>query len=480
MMKIEIRSFQKPDKNENIIYLATTENYKNLPLSDLEMKFTEEQVDAEATLIEMNRYTHKVYVHVSDSKVFANSDLEKMRKLGFSMHTKIQESKISKIILQDYLKDSEAILAFVEGVSLTNYQFLKYFTDTKKQKHTLEAIIIHSDVVNKKELNELEAVVEGVKFARELVNEPLSYLTAEKLSEEIRKMGDQAGFSVDIFGKRKIESLKMGGLLAVNKGSIDEPSFSILEWKAEDAVNAQPIVFVGKGVVYDTGGLSLKPTKDSMDLMKSDMGGAASVAGAIYAIAKAKLPIHVIGLIPATDNRPGGNAYVPGDVVEMYNGKTVEVLNTDAEGRMLLADALTYADQYKPEFVVDLATLTGAAAVAIGKYGVVAMGNEESKDKMMQLKESGEKVYERLVEFPFWEEFDELIKSDIADLKNIGGRDGGAITAGKFLEHFTNYPWIHLDIAGPAYVGSIDNYRGKGGTGVGVRLLFEFIKQYRS
>ncbi|BAX80383.1 leucyl aminopeptidase family protein [Labilibaculum antarcticum] len=479
-MKIEIKCFQKPDQNENILYLATTDNYKNLPLSDLEMKFAEDQIDAEVTLIELNRYTHKIYLHVSSNKVYSNSDLEKMRQLGFSLHTKIQESKISKIILQDYLNHSEAILAFVEGVSLTNYQFLKYFTDTKKTKHTLDNLTIHSDVVSEKQLNELEAVVEGVKFARELVNEPLSYLTAQKLSEEIQKMGVQAGFSVDVFGKRKIESLKMGGLLAVNKGSIDEPTFSILEWKSEDAVNVQPIIFVGKGVVYDTGGLSLKPTKDSMDLMKSDMGGAASVAGAIYAIAKAKLPIHVIGLIPATDNRPGGNAYVPGDVVEMYNGKTVEVLNTDAEGRMLLADALSYADKYKPEFVVDLATLTGAAAAAIGKYGVVAMGNKESNKKMIQLKESGEKVYERLVEFPFWEEFDELIKSDIADLKNIGGRDGGAITAGKFLEHFTNYPWVHLDIAGPAFVSPMDNYRGKGGTGVGVRLLFEFIKQYRS
>jgi leucyl aminopeptidase len=479
-MKIELKSFQKADENANILYLATTDNYKNIPLSDLEMKFAEDQVNAEVTLIELNRYTHQLFLHVSNTKVYANSDLEKMRKLGYSVHSKIQEGKISKIVIQDYLNNSEAILALVEGVSLTNYQFLKYFTDTKKTKHTLNNLIIHSDVVNQKQLNELEAVVEGVKFARELVNEPLSYLTAEKLSEEIQEKGAQAGFSVDVFGKRKIESLKMGGLLAVNKGSIDEPTFSILEWKAEDAVNGKPIVFVGKGVVYDTGGLSLKPTKDSMDLMKSDMGGAASVAGAIYAIAKAKLPIHVIGLIPATDNRPGGNAYVPGDIVEMYNGKTVEVLNTDAEGRMLLADALSYADQYKPEFVVDLATLTGAAAAAIGKYGVVAMGNQESKDKMIQLKESGEKVYERLVEFPFWEEFDELIKSDIADLKNIGGPEGGAITAGKFLEHFTNYPWIHLDIAGPAYVGSIDNYRGKGGTGVGVRLLFEFIKQYRS
>ncbi|WP_461632459.1 leucyl aminopeptidase family protein [Labilibaculum euxinus] len=479
-MKIEVKSFHKPDENENILFLATAGNYKNLPLSEQEMKFAEEQIATENTLMELNRYTRKIYLHVADNKEYTNSDLEKMRKLGFSFHARIQESKITKIVLQDYLNDAEAILAFAEGVALTNYQFLKYFTDKKKQKHTLEEVIIHSDAVSSTQLNELIAVVEGVKFARELVNEPLSYLTAEKLSEEIQEMGVKAGFTVDVFGKKKIESLKMGGLLAVNKGSLDEPTFSILEWKSKEAVNSKPIIFVGKGVVYDTGGLSLKPTKDSMDLMKSDMGGAASVAGAIYAIAKAKLPIHVIGLIPATDNRPGGNAYVPGDVIKMYNGKTVEVLNTDAEGRMILADALSYADQYKPEFVVDLATLTGAAAVAIGKYGMVAMGNEDSKDKMAQLKESGEKVYERLVEFPFWEEFGELIKSDIADLKNIGGRDGGAITAGKFLEHFTNYPWIHLDIAGPAFVSTTDNYRGKGGTGVGVRLLFEFIKQYRS
>ncbi|PKQ62726.1 peptidase M17 [Labilibaculum filiforme] len=479
-MKIEVKSNQKLNKNDNVLFLATSENYKNLPLSEQEMKFVDAQIADEVLLIELNRYTQKLYLHVTDTKKFADSDLEKMRKLGFSLHGKIQESKITKIVLQDMLNDLEAILALTEGIALSNYQFLKYFTDTKKLKHTLQEVFIDSSVVGQNHVDELIAIVEGVRFARELVNEPLSYLTAEKLSEEIRTMGSKAGFSVEVFGKKKIESLKMGGLLAVNKGSIDEPTFSILEWKSKDAVNAKPIVFVGKGVVYDTGGLSLKPTKDSMDLMKSDMGGAASVAGAIYAIAKAKLPIHVIGLIPATDNRPGGNAYVPGDVVEMYNGKTVEVLNTDAEGRMLLADALSYADMYKPEFVVDLATLTGAAAVAIGQYGMVAMGNDASKDKMIQLKVSGEKVYERLVEFPFWEEFGELIKSDIADLKNLGGRDGGAITAGKFLEHFTNYPWIHLDIAGPAFISATDNYRGKGGTGVGVRLLFEFIKQYRS
>jgi leucyl aminopeptidase len=476
-MKLELKSLQT--SNENILYLATVENYKKLPLSEEEMKFTEEQIAAKTQLIELNRYTHKVYLHVSEESTFGNSELETMRKLAFSAHAKIQESKISKLVLQDHLNNADALLAFIEGLSLTNYQFLKYFTDPGKKEHSLKQLTIQTSTLSQKEIDELEVIVEGVKWARELVNEPLSYLTAQKLSDEIQEMANDAGFELEVFGKKKIESLKMGGLLAVNKGSVDDPTFSVLEWKPKEAKNSKPIVFVGKGVVYDTGGLSLKPTKDSMDLMKSDMGGAASVAGAIYAIAKAKLPIHVVGLIPATDNRPGGNAYVPGDVVRMHNGKTVEVLNTDAEGRMLLADALSYAACYEPEFVIDLATLTGAAAVAIGKYGIVAMGNQESQDKMVQLKKAGNKVHERLVEFPFWDDFNELIESDIADLKNLGGRDAGAITAGKFLEHFTNYPWVHLDIAGPAFLGSMDNYRGKGGTGVGVRLLFEFSKQYQ-
>ena len=244
--------------------------------------------------------------------------------------------------------------------------------------------------------------------------------------------------------------------------------------EAKNATNSNPIVLVGKGIVYDTGGLSLKPTPNSMDLMKSDMGGSAAVVGAMAAIAKAKLSIHIIGLIPATDNRPSGNAYAPGDVINMYDGTSVEVLNTDAEGRLILADALSYAKKYKPELVIDLATLTGAAARAIGKQGIVAMGND--KDTMTALKKSGKEVQERLAEFPFWDEYAEDLKSNIADMKNLGGPEAGAITAGKFLEYFTDYPYTHLDIAGPAFMLAPFNYRGKGGTGVGVRLLFNFLK----
>jgi len=280
-----------------------------------------------------------------------------------------------------------------------------------------------------------------------------------------------------VLDKEKLEDLGMGGILAVNKGSVTPPTFTILEWKPDNAVNKKPIVFVGKGVVYDTGGVSLKPTKNSMDFMKCDMAGAAAVIGATYAVAKAKLPIHLVCLVPATDNRPGVDAYVPGDVIKMYSGSTVEVLNTDAEGRMLLADALHYAKQYKPQLVVDLATLTGSAARAIGEQAAVLMTNTDEATKE-KLRLAGQKVHERVVEFPLWDEYAEQLKSDIADITNLGKGSAGAITAGKFLEHFTDYPWMHLDIAGVAWRHQEDSYRSKGGSGYGVRLLFEFIKSH--
>ena len=201
----------------------------------------------------------------------------------------------------------------------------------------------------------------------------------------------------------------------------------------------------------------------------------AAVGCAIYAIAKAKLPVHVIALVPATDNRPSGNAYAPGDVITMMSGQSVEVLNTDAEGRLILADALHYAKRFKPELVMDFATLTGAASIAVGPYGIVCMGTADEKTKS-KMKEAGNNVYERLAEFPFWDEYDELIKSDIAEMKNIGGPVAGAITAGKFLQRYVDYPWMHFDIAGPAFLHGRSSYRGNGGTGYGVRFIFDFLK----
>ena len=288
-------------------------------------------------------------------------------------------------------------------------------------------------------------------------------------------MGEEAGFSVEVFHKQKIETLKMGGLLAVNKGSIDPPTFTVLEWKPEIAGNKNPIILVGKGVVFDTGGLSLKPTPKSMDYMKSDMAGAAAVAATIFALAKNKIPVYVIGLVPATDNRPDGNAYVPGDVITMFDGTTVEIKNTDAEGRLILADALSYAKKYAPELVVDIATLTGSADIVAGKHASVVMGN--TAENLLRLKQSGEETFERLIEVPLWDEYAQPLKSNIADLNNLGVREAQSTIAGKFLEHFTDYKWIHLDTAGTPFLDEKDSYRPVGGTGFGTRLLYNFLKK---
>ncbi len=410
---------------------------------------------------------------VNASKGNAHTQLEKVRIIADKVATELNKHKIKSVTISS--DNDEHTLACAEGLALGNYQFLKYYGDKSKRQNSLKTVACVGGTELKKSLVELKQVYEAVKASRDLVNEPVSYLTAPQIGKEIKSLSKTFGFKAEVWGRAKITSMKMGGLLAVNKGSLDDPSFSTLTWKPANAVNKKPIVLVGKGVVYDTGGLSLKPTPHSMDMMKSDMGGAAAVIGAMCAIAGNKIPVHVIALVPSTDNRPGGNAYAPGDVITMFDGSTVEVLNTDAEGRMILADALAYAKKFKPELVVDAATLTGAAARAIGKHAIVGMGNADNKT-MSQIKEAGESVGEPIVEFPFWDVYADDLKSTIADQKNLGGPEAGAITAGKFLEKFTDYPYVHLDIAGPAFVLSRFNYRGIGGTGVGVRLLYQFIK----
>jgi len=402
--------------------------------------------------------------------------VEAARKAGFSTNRFYNSQKVKEAALFNAADVAELTTAFAEGAALSNYDFTKYKTINKKER-TFATLHIDSRSTNKAALDEISKIAEANFFARDLVNEPLSYLTAQQLSNEIKKAGSKNGFKVTVFDKKKITALKMGGLLAVNRGSIDPPTFTILEYKPAKAKNKKPIVLVGKGIVYDTGGLSLKPTPNSMDMMKCDMGGAATVTGIFVAAAKLKLPIHLVGLIPATDNRPGQKAYVPGDVVQMMSGLNVEVLNTDAEGRMVLADALHYAKQYKPELVFDFATLTGSAKAAVGSVASAYMGNasEAIKGKLVQ---SANNTYERLVEFPMWEEYGEMILSDVADIKNVGGPEAGMVTAGKFLEYFTDYPWMHFDIAGTAYLMREDSYRGKYGTAVGVRMVIDFLKNY--
>jgi leucyl aminopeptidase len=448
-------------------------------LSSQEIEFVKSQINHNNNQIGINKYDYWLFIQIINKKEDLYQTLEFLRKEASKLNTTLNRFSISDISITGNNCRQDYILAYAEGLALANYRFLKYYNNKKDKASTLQTIRLPKEYAAQQDVDQLNNTIQGVFYARNLINEPLSYLTAPRLAEEIKTMGNEAGFKVTVLDKKQIEELKMGGLQAVNRGSIDPPTFSILEWKPAHVKNKKPIVLVGKGIVYDTGGLSLKPTRNSMDEMKSDMSGGAAVAGILYSVAKSKLPVHVIGLVPATDNRPDGNAYTPGDVIEMFDGTTVEVLNTDAEGRMIMADALSYAKKYDPEMVIDLATLTGSAAIAIGKYGIVAMGNADNQ-VFEQLKQSGEHVYERIVQFPFWDEYADLLKSGIADMKNIGGREAGAITAGKFLEHFTSYPYIHLDIAGTAFTKQKDSYRGTGGTGSGVRLLTDFLKAHIS
>ncbi len=396
--------------------------------------------------------------------------VESYRRLASKAFGLLTKEKVADLAI---VGDVEAhyLCSFIEGFYLSSYRFEKYKSTSTKE--VIARVGVQEGLYES--LVPIVHVCEANFVARTLVNEPVCYLTAPQLSQEIQVLSQTHGFTVDILEKQQIEDLKMGGLLAVNKGSEVPPTFNILEWKAEDAKNSQPVVLVGKGVVYDTGGYDLK-TGGHMSHMKMDMGGAAAVVGTVCALAKNEVPIHVIGLIPATDNRIGPNGLVSDDVINMYDGTTVEVKNTDAEGRLILADALAYAKKYTPALVIDLATLTGAAMRVTSHYGTAMMGNA-SKETKAELMSAGENVHERLIEFPFWEEFEDEIKSDVADIKNLGNPAGGASTAGKFLEHFTDYPWIHLDIAGPAFVEKPYHYLTTGGTGVGVRLLYDFLSK---
>ena len=457
---------QESKQLNNTNYRVIIGNKENIPASIS----TEDARLFEQFLENENDFTSITSLNGSVFLLKSNKEAEKNRIAGAKIREQLDKS-VEEIA---FLGDNDSTYDTLEGFLLASYQFNKYFKDEEKREYQLENILVE-DSFGEDNIEELFDITTAVYWARDMVNEPVSFLNAEQFSAEITTLSQDANINVTVLEKTQIEALKMGGLLAVNKRSIDPPTFTILEYKPENATNKKPIVLVGKGVVYDTGGLSLKPTPNSMDIMKSDMGGAATMVGAIYLAAKQELPIHLIALIPATDNRPGLNAFAPGDIITMMNGLTVEVLNTDAEGRMILADALTYSKKFDPEIVIDAATLTGAAHRAVGEHATCIMGTAEEK-YFKQLEQAGQDSYERTMTFPFWEEYGEELKSPIADLKNLGGPSAGMITAGKFLENFVEAPYIHMDIAGPAWLDKTNAYRTRGGSGVGVRMLYHFLK----
>ncbi len=376
----------------------------------------------------------------------------------------------------------EAIVRlFSETVFLAAYDFRKYKTqgnsDERNAPGVLEFLIPDTRQLSKlqKAADEGKRIAEGVLFARDLINEPANVVNPQTLAAAARKMAAQAGVACRIIGEKELRKLKMGGILGVNQGSLTPPALIVLEYGKAYAKKGTTCL-VGKGVTFDTGGLSLKPA-GGMEKMKYDMSGAAAVLGAMKAIAGLKLKRHVVVLAPTVENNVANNPQRPGDIIHMFNGKTVEVLNTDAEGRLILGDALAYSARFKPKTLIDIATLTGMCAATFADQAIGLMGTDEKL--VSKIKEAGQSTGERCWELPLWEEYGQMIKGKQSDLKNIGGSNGGTITAGMFLKEFVpeKTSWAHLDIAGSAWCESPRYDCQYGATGVGVRLFIELLSQ---
>jgi leucyl aminopeptidase len=476
-MKPEIQRISQISHTQSVVCILGSDKIPEwLKLTKQEIDFVQTRLTTKEEFIFINSYNRCIYLIRLKEGINHFKVKEELRKTSYNLKNIIKGNNHPELVITSFEAYKGAIEDFAEGLLLSFYSFDKYITKAgKDEKQNYPAKLLLRGEIEDSEIKWLVDLTDAVYFARDLIKEPVNHLNAALLAGEIKKTGDSAGFNVEILTKGKIEALKMGGLLAVNKGSVDPPVFCILEWHPANCVNKKPIVLVGKGIVYDTGGLNIK-TGDFMAGMHGDMAGAATVTGVLQTIAKSGIPLYVIGLIPSTDNRPGGNAYTQGDIIKMFNKMSVEIGNTDAEGRLILADAISYASKYSPELIIDIATLTGSAAMTFGNQAIAVMTNADRK-YIKLLEECGNDVYERIAELPLWDEYGELLKSDVADLKNIGGREAGAIIAGKFLERFAEFPLIHMDIAGTE-MGKKDNfYRPKHGPASGLRLLATFLRR---
>ena len=413
-------------------------------------------------------------------------DLEKLRK-ACSRGIKIAGAlKVDSVAIQIFDEDfsgcsyEDIAIAQTESCIMRLYRFDRYYTYKDYEKIELKQLIFFSDSKSKHHKEFAEGVRignilgESTNLARDLGNEPSNIASPKYIANFIKKQGAKLKYSVKVFGKKELEKMKAGCILGVAQGSSFEPQFVVMEYKGGKATD-KPYAIIGKGVTFDSGGISLKPPS-GMDQMKMDMCGAAAVVGTFDAAARLKLKVNLVGLIPLVENMPDGNSFRPGDILTALNGSTVEIQNTDAEGRLILADALSYAAKYKPKYAIDLATLTGAAVIALGHYATIAISNDNELTK--KLIKSGEETYERVWELPSWDEYDKLIDSDIADVTNVGkGRQAGSIVAGMFLKRFVkDYKWTHLDIAGTAMNAKPTEYIPSHATGVGVRLLIDLIR----
>jgi leucyl aminopeptidase len=371
------------------------------------------------------------------------------------------------------LSDDETAMLVADVLAQSDYKYDRFITVKKDSKRVaINATVIAPNADTRKLTPRARAIAAAVNTVRDLGNGPSNIVTPTRLAERAAEVCTELGVKCTVYDKREITRMKMGGLLAVNRGSSEEPRFVVMEYTPKKA--KAHVALVGKGITFDSGGISIKPA-EKMEEMKFDMCGAATVIGIVEAAARLALPVKLTAVFGATDNLPSGSAYKPGEIITMMSGKTVEIVNTDAEGRMVLADLLHYVCERKPDHVLDFATLTGACVVALGSEAAGLFSN--SDELAGKLISSGERVGERLWRLPAWDDYKDLIRSEWADMKNTGGRWGGAITAAVFLKEFVTCPsWAHLDIAGTAYADNENAREARGATAAGVRVTLEFLQ----
>ncbi len=411
-------------------------------------------------------------------------ETDTFRKASGVTFLKVSQRKIKKVSLL-ILPEVEKILApyllgrgITEGFMLSSFEYL--LQTSKKPHNEIDevGIVLESKEVEKevkKGVSDALKICEEVNYTREMVASPANLMTPSIIAQRAKKTSSRAGIKCRIISEKEAVKMGMDSFISVTKGSKEPAKIIVLEYTPAKKGKVPCVALVGKGITFDSGGISIKPSK-GMHQMKYDMGGGAAVIGAIAGCARLKLPVKVVSIIPATENMPGGNATKPGDVVKSLSGKTIEIQNTDAEGRLVLADAISYAHRFKPDAIIDIATLTGACIVALGNCAIGMMGNNRKFIEI--LKTSSEMSGERVWEFPLWDDYKEDIKSEIADIKNIGKGSAGTIIGGIFLKEFVEekMPWIHLDIAGTCWNEGKHDYLQRGATGSGVRLMIEMLK----
>jgi len=410
-------------------------------------------------------------------------DLEKWRGAASKAGQFIRNTGIKQFAFPikkfDGHSEEELVESFVTGLLLGIYQFNEFKTlERDKIKEIGEVILLGEKDEEIKWIGDSlrtgQIISEAVYLARDLVNGPSNQVTPTVLAEKAQQIAKEHGMEIQVLEVSQAEAMGMGAFVAVAKGSQEPGKFIVLEYNKGKGLDT--IALVGKGITFDSGGISIKPS-ENMDRMKDDMSGAAAVLAAMQAASQLQLPFHLVGIMPATENLPSGKAYKPGDILKTLSGQTVEVISTDAEGRLILSDALTYSLRYQPKVIIDLATLTGACVIALGDFVIGLFGNDEPLLK--RIEEASSKTGEKVWRLPLWDEYFEYLKSDAADFRNVGTRAAGAIIGGIFLSKFVEkVPWVHLDIAGPASIEKERPYIPRGGTGVGVRLLLQLLRDW--